>query len=246
MSKPIACLAALLIAAPVAARPADAPSTVQVLERLAASGDAEATYHLGMAYQTGTGVSRDPAKALAAFRRAAAAGDPLGAYKLGCYYAGQGGDLVKVDPQAALRHKLVAAEAGYALAQYDVAAHYAREGRSAPALAWLQRSAAQGWAPAFLQLASLYGGAGGFAEDPVKMVVNLRLFVKSAGVDRGEPAWLPAMTAALTQSEAKLTPAQRVAVLADVAGYRAAPTPLTIKALSGVRAAEAVVAQARR
>src|SRR3954470_9664532 len=82
------------------------------LERLAASNNAEAIYHLGMAYHTGTGVPKDHVKALAAFRRAASLGDVLASYKLGCYYDGQGGELVEANPDLALRYKLIAAQAG--------------------------------------------------------------------------------------------------------------------------------------
>jgi TPR repeat protein len=89
-----------------------ASDLIPALERLAAQDNAEAIYHLGMAYQTGAGVSEKPAKALEAFRRAAALGDVLASYKLGCFYDGQGGNLVQGDPEIALRHKLVAAEAG--------------------------------------------------------------------------------------------------------------------------------------
>ena len=41
------------------------------LERLAGRGNAEAIYYLGMGYQTGTDLPKDPAKALDAFRRQA-------------------------------------------------------------------------------------------------------------------------------------------------------------------------------
>jgi len=89
---------------------------VPALTRMAEAGNAEAAYHLGMAYQTGGGVAVEPEKALAAFRLAAERGDPLGAYKLGCFYAGQGGDVLAPDLALALRYKMIAAEAGYALA----------------------------------------------------------------------------------------------------------------------------------
>ena len=75
----IAAMSVLLFTASCGDAQAD-EGLVPRLERLAGRGNAEAVYHLGMAYQTGTDLPRDPAKALDAFRRAAALGDPLAAF----------------------------------------------------------------------------------------------------------------------------------------------------------------------
>jgi TPR repeat protein len=56
---------------------------------LANKGVAEAQYHAGMMYNNGIGTQKDPKQAFEWFQRSAASNDPLGAYKLGCYYAGQ-------------------------------------------------------------------------------------------------------------------------------------------------------------
>ena len=60
---------------------------------LANKGDAEAQY-VGMMYNNGIGTQRDPRQAFEWFQKSAASNDPLGAYKLGCYYDGQGADIV--------------------------------------------------------------------------------------------------------------------------------------------------------
>lgn len=204
------------------------------LERLAESGNAEAIYHLGMAYQTGSAVAEDHVKALEAFRKAADLGDPLASYKLGCYYDGQGAGLVEPDANLALRYKLVAAKAGYALAQQDVGALYARSGDVSNGLSWLERSAAQGWSGGLMTLASVYNGAAGIKPDAAKTAAYFRLFLARSEPSEEQAAWLKEFETRLSSDEKKR---------ADgiVAGYRAAPTPLTLKALSGQRAAQALV-----
>lgn len=146
----LALMALLLCAAlPTSARASD---LTERLDALAVQGNAEALYHLGMVHHLGLeGVGRDSRRAFDYFRRAAEAGDPLGAYKLGCFYAGQGEGVVAADPALALRHKLVAAEAGYNLAQRDVAQIYAGLGDRERALHWYDAAARQGdWTALFM------------------------------------------------------------------------------------------------
>ena len=204
------------------------------LEKLAEAGNAEAIYHLGMAYQTGSGVAEDPAKALDAFRKAAALGDPLASYKLGCYYDGQGAGLVEPDSKLALEYKLVAAKAGYALAQQDVGVLYARSGDVPAGLNWVAQSAAQGWSGGLMTLASVYNGAPGVEPDPAKTAAYFRLFLARSEASDKQAQWLKAF-------EARLSPDERKRAEEIVSGYRAAPTQLTLKALSGQRAAQALV-----
>ena len=230
-------IAALLLAMPGSAR-ATPDTLVSSLQRLAGRGNAEAVYHLGMAYQTGSGVAQDHRKALEAFRRAAALGDPLGAYKLGCYYAGQDGEVLTPDMEQALRYKLVAAKAGYALAQQDVGVIYAMTGKVAEGLAWAERSAAQGWSGGLMTLASAYKAAPGVSPDPAKTAAYFRLFLERTDAGEEQRAWL-------RRFEAGLTAAERARAEAIVRDYRPQPTTLTLKALSGRRAAEALVAAAR-
>jgi len=58
-----------------AAAQAASPDLAARLERRA--DHAEARYHLGMLYNNGIGVAKDPRRAFALFRKAAEAGDPL-------------------------------------------------------------------------------------------------------------------------------------------------------------------------
>ena len=225
--------AAALAAIPAGAQPQQS-ALIASLQRLADQGNAEALYHLGMAYHTGSGVTQNQAKALAAFRKAAELGDPLAAYKLGCYYDGQGGGLVENDAEQALKYKLIAAEAGYALAQQDIGALYAQKGDIPIALGWIEKSAAQGWSGALMTLASVYNGAPGVTRDPVKTAAYFRLFMDRSESSDKQRAWL-------AEFETKLSPNDRTRAAQIVQQYKPIPTALTVKALAGQRAAEILV-----
>jgi uncharacterized protein len=123
---------------------------------LANKGDAEAQYHVGMMYNNGIGTQKDPRQAFEWFQKSTASNDPLGAYKLGCYYDGQGAGIVAADSTEALKYKLVAAKAGYALAQHDVALIYGRQENFEEALKWSKMAADQGYPKALYNLSSLY------------------------------------------------------------------------------------------
>lgn len=232
---------ALMVALACATLPAcghaqDAGRLITALETLAAKDNAEAIYHLGMAYQTGAGLPRNPAKALEAFRRAAALGDVLAAYKLGCFYAGQGEGLVQDDPGIALQHKLVAAEAGYALAQQDVAALYAARGDLPAATDWLEKAMRQGWPDALATYAAIYNGAEGIPPDPVKTAAYFRILLDRTEATQDQRDWL-------SNFEQRMTAEQRRQASEIVRSYRPAPTALTMKALSGQRAAAELVSR---
>src|SRR5436190_21100537 len=85
--------------------PADAndAATFNAMVALANKGDAEAQYHVGMMYNNGIGTQQDSRQAFAWFQKSAASDDPLGAYKLGCYYDGQGAGIVATDTTEALK-----------------------------------------------------------------------------------------------------------------------------------------------
>lgn len=209
---------------------------IPALERLAENKNAEAAYHLGMAYHLGSGVRQDRKKALDAFRKSAALGDPLGSYKLGCYYSGQGQGLVEDDPELALRHKLVAAEAGYALAQHDVAASYMERKEPARAMAWLGRAAAQGASVSLLAYAKVHNGAPGVARDPAVTAAYYRLYLDRKQTNDEQKAQVASF-------EKGLSPTERSRAVEIARAFRPAPTELTLKASSGFRAAQALIAR---
>lgn len=204
------------------------------LEQLGKSGSAEALYHLGMIYWTGTGAPKDVDKAVGYFERAAAAGDPLGAYKMGCLYDGQD-NVFPRDAAKALELKLVAARAGYALAQQDVAVLYAERNDIQRAREWIEKAAAQGTSGALATYASIYNGAPGITPDSVKTAAYFRLFLERTKASDKQREWLRSF-------ENKMSAEQRRQAAALVDAYRPRPTPLTIKALRGVESAQELVA----
>lgn len=161
-------------------------------------------------------------------------GDPLAAYKLGCYYDGQGAGLVAQDAGQALKYKLIAAQAGYALAQQDVATLYAREGDVQSGLEWLEKSAAQGWSGGLMTLASVYNGAPGIERDAAKTAGYFELFLIHSNPSEAQRNWLRKFEMGLSTDDKKR---------ADdlVRGFHPKPSPLTLKALSGQRAAEDLI-----
>ena len=234
MRKYWAILGASLFLQPACTNAQPKDDLIVALDRLSTDGNAEATYHLGMAYHTGSGVSVDRTKALAMFREAAQAGNALASYKLGCYYDGQGGGLVKDDFALALEHKLVAAEAGYALAQQDVAALYAQMGDMDKAVSWLERAVKQGWPQALATYASIHNGAEGIAPDAVKTDAYFRLYLQRQEASPKQMEWLREFERGMSGEEKNL--ADEI-----VKNYRPAPTPITLIALSGQDAAMELV-----
>ena len=89
----LSCL--LIFSMPADANDAD---TFNAMVALANKGNAEAQYHVGMMHNNGIGTQKDPKQAFEWFQKSTAAGDPLGAYKLGCYYDGQFAGVVPTDP----------------------------------------------------------------------------------------------------------------------------------------------------
>ena len=213
---------------------------VQKLTSLSEAGNGEASYYLGMLYHLGMeGVAKDTRKAFGLFKQSAERGDPLGAYKYGCYFDGQGEGVVKSDPKLALRYKLVAAEAGYALAQQDVAGHLFEDGDKMGSVRWLERAAAQGSPPALMALGGLYSGMAPPGAPSV---------VRDAG--RGYGYFLmaardmPEMKTALGPELAKLTPDEQKRAKEIAANWQPKPTALTLKVFEGFKPAERLIGAA--
>ncbi len=235
--------AALALLCTAMAPAASADEVRDRLEALAARGNGEAAYHLAMIYHLGlNGVTRDPRRALELFRASAAAGDPLGAYKLGCYYAGQGEGLVEPDPELALRYKLIAAEAGYALGQSDVARIYYDRGDQERALRWLNAAARQGGVDALAALAAYFSGEipGVTARpDRVRQHAFTMLAIRRLSESGGPPVD-PAEMEAELRRQIPTTPAELAEAQALIAGWRFEPSPVTLRAAQGHQAAEAL------
>lgn len=200
---------------------------------LADKGDAEAQYHVGMMHNNGIGTPQDTKQAFTWFQKSASANDPLGAYKLGCYYDGQGAGIIQTDQDEALKYKLVAAEAGYALAQHDVAILYARQGNMEEAVKWMEMAGAQGYDPALFKLYSLYFDGKAVPQDLSLAFAyyKLALIMSQTELNAETKAVLDKMLARMSQPE--LEKAQKM-----VSEWEPQPTALTTKARSGLAAAE--------
>lgn len=192
---------------------------------MADEGDAEAQYHVGMMYNNGIGTQRDPRQAFRWFQKATASGDPLGAYKLGCYYDGQGANIVAHAPKEALKYKLVAAHAGYALAQYDVALLYDRQDNPEEAVKWWKLAGDQGYPRALFNLSSSYFQGRGTSKNLSLAYAYFKLSKMAPENKMNEMASI--------LSEQELEKAETL-----VSAWKPRPTDLTLKAMRGLQAAE--------
>ncbi|MBR0907531.1 tetratricopeptide repeat protein [Bradyrhizobium liaoningense] len=199
--------------------------TFNAMVALANRGDAEAQYHVGMMHNNGIGTPQDRSEAFAWFQKSAAANDPLGAYKLGCYYDGQGAGVVAIDADQALKYKLVSAKAGYARAQHDVALMYDRQGNSEEALKWWKMAGEQGLPAALFSLSRAYSAGKGTPRDLSLSYAYFKLSKVAPAKNVNE------MASMLSKPERES--AERL-----VAAWKPQPTALTLKAFAGIAAAE--------
>jgi hypothetical protein len=221
---------------PAGAQPANREALAAALQTLAEEGEAEASYHLGMMRLLGIGGPKDAKAAFDLFRNAAEKGNPLGAYKLGDFYARADNGVVPPDRAEALRLKTIAAEAGYALAQHDVARLHFEAGEMDLALEWLTRAAQQGQADALRALASLHN-SDAIPKDGARTFAYYSLFLKRiAAPTEAQRAFLERFSATLSAEDR----ARGERILAD---WKTEPTELTRKAQAGLRAAEALVSR---
>jgi TPR repeat protein len=200
---------------------------------LANKGDAEAQYHVGMMHNNGIGTQQDPKQAFEWFQKSTASNDPLGAYKLGCYYAGQFAGVVTPDSSEALKYKLISAKAGYALAQHDVAILYDREGNPEEALKWWKMAGDQGHPNSLFSLSRSYYEGKGTPKDSSLAYAYFKLSKLAP------PKHVNEMAATLSKPE--LEKAEKL-----VSEWKPQPTALTLKAKRGVGAAEELLRTARK
>jgi len=212
----------LILSMPAHASDAD---TFKAMMALANKGDAEAQYHVGMMHNNGIGTPQDPKQAFEWFQKSAASDDPLGAYKLGCYYDGQGVGIVTSDSNEALKYKLVSAKAGYALAQHDVANHYDRQGNPEEALKWWKMAGDQGFPMSIFSLSMAYSAGKAAPKDLSLSYAYFKLSKRAPKKNVDEMAGM--------LSKPELEKAEKL-----VSEWSPQPTVLTVKAMSGVRAVD--------
>jgi TPR repeat protein len=222
-------VAAVLLAASLNAVADPSPvSLYQQVEHRAQQGNPEMQYHLGMLLNNGIGVAKDPGQAFVWFERAAKAGDPLAAYKVGCYLAGQFSGTVPRDMEQALKFKLIAAEAGYSLAQYDVGILYFQRKAPEQAMQWWLAAAKQGNRSALYNLAGAYKNGQGAPADTVLAYAYLVLATRTPDVDQAKAR------AQMDGIKATLTPDETVRFDAFLSSWKSEPTALTLLAAQGL------------
>ncbi len=210
--------------------------TLRKLTALGEQGSAAAQYNVGMFYNNGIGTAEDPRAAFGWFQRAAAGGDALGYYKVGCYYAGQFPGAVEVDEAKALAAKTVAAEAGYSLAQGDVGNIYGKRSDWPQAVKWWAAAAEQGYVPAAYNLANAYQRGQGVPRDPVKALTNM-LIVARLTPEPMRQRLLPS----IESIRGNMSPAQIAQAESAAAAWQARPSPLTLRAQRGIREVQELV-----
>ena len=202
----------------------------QLLE-LAKAENPEAQYYVGMMFNNGIGVGRDPEKAFDWFLKSSAGGDPLGAYKVGCYYAGQFG-VVTINHDKALEYKLVAAEAGYSLAQSDVAVTYGSRGNLEDAVRWWTVSAHQGHSQSLWNLSIMYYRGKIVPRDMAAAYAYLELSARAAGIAESE-----IRETMIEQFSSELSAAELDEAREIISDWKALPTPRTLRVDEGLQAA---------
>lgn len=215
---------------------ADDAGTFNSMLALANKGDPQAQYHVGMMYNNGIGTQQDAKQAFEWFQKATAGNDALGAYKLGCYYDGQGEGVVAANPDEALKYKLIAANEGYSLAQFDSAVLLARKGDFENAVKLLRLAADQGHDKALYGLSQSYAEGKGVPRDMSLAFANFKLALIMSQSELNEQAKsvLDGMLAQM--SDAEIAKAQKM-----VEDWKPQPTTLTIKAMNGITEAEEYV-----
>ncbi len=150
---------------------------VAELRSKAEQGDASAQFKLGVMYEAGEGVTKDPKEAVKWYRMAAEQGNTLAQYNLGVMYATGAG--VAKDPAEAVKWYRTAAEQGLAEAQLNLGLSYATgEGVAkdpTEAVKWFRKADEQGNAKAQFSLGLMYATGDGVAKDPVEAVKWYRM-----------------------------------------------------------------------
>jgi TPR repeat protein len=229
-------LAGLLLAASISAYADDASNVLYgKMEEIAQRGNSEAQYHLGMMLNNGIGVTKNPREAYEWFEKSADAGDPLAAYKVGCYLAGQFG-VIPINLEKALKFKLIAAEAGYALAQHDVAIIYFQHKEPDKAIRWWHAAGSQGYSMSLYNLSVLFKEGKSVPADSMRAYSYFKLAQLSSRGSINSNA-----QSALNQLKKTMSPEELEKAELLVVNWKAQPTLLTTMAADGQKRAKMLV-----
>jgi localization factor PodJL len=185
------------------ATPATGGEALKALEASAKRGDAKAQFLLAKRYSEGSGVTRDPAKAIEWLRRSAQSGFPAAQYQLGTL-SERGGDGIARDPAQARVWYEKAANNGNNKAMHNLAVLHA-EGVGAPqnlaeAAKWFQRGAEHGLTDSQYNLGILYERGMGIAVN--KAEAAKWFAIAAAQGDADAAGKLQAMKSTMSPAEA--------------------------------------------
>lgn len=203
------------------------------LAELARKGNVEAQYHVGMLLNNGIGVSKDPKQAYEWFEKSSRSGDALASYKVGCYLAGQFGNVVPLNAAMAFDYKLKSAEAGYSLAQHDIAVSYLRNNEFEKAFQWTKAAAAQGYPMSLYNLSVSFKDGQG---TPADKILSYGYFKLAKLVAEGKIN--PKAQAALEDLKKSMSENEIERAEQFVMQWKAEPTPLTLRAKEGLKSAQ--------
>jgi uncharacterized protein len=200
----------------------DYATALRLWRPLAAEGNTNAQYVLGMMYEDGLGVASDAQEALQWYRKAAERGNAWAQYNLGAKYTEGVG--VPLSYQEAAKWYGLAAEQGNAGAQRSLGVAYAN-GRGVPqdyteAVKWFRLAAAQGNTNAQNNLGVMYDTGRGVPQDYVRAHMWFNLAAAGAAEDNSKSATTNRNRVAAKMTPAQLAQAQEMARRCQASNYK--------------------------
>ena len=155
------------------------------LQAKASAGDPDAQFRVGVQYELGARVTKDPAQAAVWYRKAADHGFAQAQHSLGVLY--ELGNGIPADPATAALWYRKAAGQGFAPAQFSLGLCYAH-GKGVPqdygqAIAWYEKAAKQNNSDAMLNLAFLYHNGKGVPKDEARSFGLVRQAAEAGSAD---------------------------------------------------------------
>jgi TPR repeat protein len=149
------------------------------------SGKPDAQFRVGVQYELGARVAKDPAQAAIWYRKAADQGYAQAQHSLGVLY--ESGNGVPRDPATAAQWYRKAAEQGFAPAQFSLGFCY-EHGKGvaqdfAQAIAWYEKAAQQNNSDAMMNLAFLYHNGQGVPKDEARSFNFVRQAAEAGSPD---------------------------------------------------------------
>ena len=165
--------------------PAQPSGIDSALMAKASAGNPAAQFRVGVQYELGAHVTKDPAQAAAWYRKAADKGLAQAQHSLGVLY--ELGSGVPADPVTAAQWYRKAAEQGFAPAQFSLGLCYVH-GKGVPqdfgkALEWYGKAAKQNNSDAMLNLAFLYHNGQGVPKDEARSFDLVRQAAEAGSPD---------------------------------------------------------------